>query len=235
LSFSPRDSLSLYDALTKHSNSPSLTPELKKDLASLSPDNFFSEVLINKARAMEYEARLKRTLTAWLEAGLTAEVSAVMTNLTGDLRERITKMEGRALASESCYDNEFIRRHFFSLLLELHARDQLPGIVFSNNDELCVQLVTDTLEKLEDLEAKQLETESESAETKLKIRAKQQTLKALKKNRDKVSGEKKENKEEGGKKKSRNEPVPATMEARHCPLATESIALFCMYLCCLCR
>jgi len=186
LSFSPRDSLSLYDALTKHANSPALTPELKKELASLSPDNFFSELLINKARAMEYEGCLKRALTGWLQAGLTAEVSAVMTALTGDLRERIGKMESKAAVGESCYDNEFIRRHFFSLLLELQARDQLPGIVFSNNDELCVKLVTDTLEKLEELEAKQLETESVSEETKLKIRAKQQTLKALKKNRDKV-------------------------------------------------
>ena len=186
VSFSPRDSLSLYDALMKHAAAPSLTAALKSELASLSPDAYFPDLLINKARAMEYEARLKLTLTSWLEAGLTNEVAAVMSALTGDLRDRIRKMEGLSGLADSCYDVEFIRKHFFSLLLELNARDQLPGIVFSNDPELCVQLVQDTLEKLEDLESKVLEGESVSEDNKAKIRAKAQTLKALKKNRDKI-------------------------------------------------
>jgi hypothetical protein len=186
LSFSPRDSLSLFDALYKHLNSPSLNADLKKDLTSIHPDVFFPELLINKARAMEYEARLKKTLQLWLEAGLVKEVASVMSSLTGDLRDRISKMEGLSGVAESCYDDDFIRKHFFSLLQELNARDQLPGIVFSNNDELCVKLVTDTLERLEELESKVLEQESSNEDTKAKIRAKQSALKQLKKNRDKV-------------------------------------------------
>ena len=102
VSFSPRDSLSLYDALLKHANSPALSAQIKSDLASLSPDVYFPDLLINKAKAMEFEARLKLTLTQWLEAGLTNEIGTVMAALTGDLRDRIKKMEALSGVAD-CY------------------------------------------------------------------------------------------------------------------------------------
>ena len=182
VSFTPRDSLSLYDALNKFAGN--LNDTLKKDLQSLAPDTFFPELLIVKARAMEYEARLKRTLQNWLEAGLHKEVGQVMGALTGDLAQRITTMEGNASVGQSCYDTAFLRKHFFSLLLELYSRDQLPGIVFSNDPELCVKLCIDTVEKLEELESKTLEQESNSEEARAKIKQKAAQLKALKKKRD---------------------------------------------------
>jgi len=183
VSFSPRDSLSLYDALSKHATT--LPDNLKKELQAMSPENYFTELLISKARAMEYEAKLKLMLTGWLRSGLASEVASVMQSLSGDLRDRIARMEQLSVASESCYDNDFIRRHFFSLLLELHARDMLPGIIFSNDPELCVDLVERTLEQLESMENACLERETVSQDAKAKLKQKEAALKALKKRRDK--------------------------------------------------
>ena len=109
MSFSPRDSLSLYDALIKQAGGKvnSLPESIRKELSALHPDSYFSQLLINKASAMEYERKLKGILTTLLSAGLVTEVNAVMTNLTGDLRERIARMEGLTALGRTSYDYGF--------------------------------------------------------------------------------------------------------------------------------
>ena len=76
----------------------------------------------------------------------------------------------------------------------MHARDQLPAIVFSNDSELCNQLVIEMVEKLEDLENKCLDAESSGAD-RAKLKHTAQLRKAAKQKRDQKKTSKQEEEE----------------------------------------
>jgi hypothetical protein len=188
LEFTPRDSLSLYEAALKQSKE--LPAELQVSLQRFNPDVYFSGISIDKQAAMNYEKLLKSELTKWLETGHFAAVQKTVNSLSGDLQDRVVSMENSVEVVDDCYSTDFQRRHLLPLLAEINSADKLPAIVFCLAADLCQQLLVSCLDSLELMQERAREDEKDEESEKQRAKEREKLIKQMKRLRDKQQKDK---------------------------------------------
>lgn len=195
LSFSPSDSLACFDAMFIISRQDGAPAGFVADVNALRPEIFFKDVsYIGKREARAYENKLKATKISWVRGGNKQWFMTVLKQLSNPVMQRMETMQTDA-QGQNCFSKTFMRRHFFSLLLELNTKSQLPAVIFCFDQQLCENFVFDTLNKLEEMEREMLESETSSQDQRAKDKAKKAAMKAARRARDKKQT--KEEKDEG--------------------------------------
>lgn len=199
LSFSPQDSLSLYDAMMQ-SNVPA---QCKQSLDKLKPELYFQSLFMDKPSAIRYEHELKQLITEWLHLGVVDNINmidrvqSIVQSLSVELNDAVNTMEQK-LSIRNCYDSTFIHQHFFNLLLTLHQQQILPAVIFSFDRETMKSLAIGVTEQLERMEEYAKRNEVETADERAKAKEREKKIKAMRRVRDKVSGKKQEEEAQAG-------------------------------------
>ncbi|RYO90005.1 hypothetical protein DL764_008518 [Monosporascus ibericus] len=142
-SFEPRDCLTLWRSMQKHSNKGSEVPE------TLHPENCLPEI-ISKADVVEWERALKQQLGAWMLHSpspfdaVREELGALARNKTESIQS-----QGNPIASPKASRPSEEPSPYFSLVLDLRSSGALPAIVFSFDRMHCESVATDLLDNLE--------------------------------------------------------------------------------------
>jgi ATP-dependent RNA helicase DDX60 len=147
LSLEARDCLRLWRCMDKHK-----TKRYPLD-SSLNPAKALPNV-IKKADILRWETALKHVLRAWM-----ADATSPFASAHRDLSAEIHGLSARKLlatkheCSENCKDREVDGDDLLSttlpLLVDLHAKDALPAIVFNYDRILCEKIAQSVVEELE--------------------------------------------------------------------------------------
>jgi hypothetical protein len=152
LAFSPSDALALYKGMVDY-GTRHLSAALRARLAALDPDIALKDVprqYVDKTAAQAYVQRLKAELSEWVASGYAPAAAAVFEGLSDAVTARIRVTEQAFLAAgQDPYSSDALHRHFFALLLELHAQRRLPGLVFCLDEDVAEKLVLGVLRELE--------------------------------------------------------------------------------------
>ncbi|KAK6337775.1 hypothetical protein TWF696_001255 [Orbilia brochopaga] len=159
LNLEPRDSLELYNYMTKHQ-----TPDFRV-ADTLQPSNFFQGV-VKKVDVVKWEAALKRELEGWMAAA-NSPFDAVMEELMGahgttdassDRARETADDRPISPASDNNEDDEHdndatTRETTLSLLSRLHSKNALPAILFTFDRTMVEKTAETILKQLEAAEA----------------------------------------------------------------------------------
>ncbi|PFH46597.1 hypothetical protein AMATHDRAFT_69528 [Amanita thiersii Skay4041] len=157
LALEAQDTLSLYQALSKHQKL------LECDIQSLEPRRFFAESngrLLAQKDIIRYESALKDTISSVLKSFDPEDNSHVLHSILGQLTDR-----NLASAPDAALNNvpsiEVFLNNLIYLVADLHARDELPAILFSFDRAGCERMLKFLLETLERAEHKWRDTSPE--------------------------------------------------------------------------
>ncbi|RYP47761.1 hypothetical protein DL768_006229 [Monosporascus sp. mg162] len=142
-SFEPRDCLTLWRSMQKHSKKGSEAPK------TLHPENCLPE-MIGKADVVKWERALKQQLGAWMLHS-PSPFDAVREELGGLARNKTgsTQSQGHLIASPKASRSSKRPSPYFSLVLDLRSSGALPAIVFNFDRMRCESIATDLLHNLE--------------------------------------------------------------------------------------
>ncbi|RYP74478.1 hypothetical protein DL771_002952 [Monosporascus sp. 5C6A] len=142
-SLEPRDCLTLWRSMQKHSNKRSEAPE------TLHPENCLPGI-IGKADVFEWERALKQQLGAWMLHSL-SRFDAVREELGGLARNKTgsTQSQGNPIASLKASRSSKRPSPHFSLVLDLRSSGALPAIVFHFDRIHCESIAGDLHDNLE--------------------------------------------------------------------------------------
>jgi len=150
LSFSPKDSLRLYDCCVKEADRKGKV--LLETLRNVNPEKFFDDLVITKRQARDWENELKRIVWSWVEMGeeYAASAKKVLDDLASKPRARIQQMEEAHFArNEDPYSFEFVLDNITNLLIDLEEQDRLPVLVFCLDRAQCEKLLERVVHDLE--------------------------------------------------------------------------------------
>jgi len=150
LSFSPKDSLRLYDCMVREADRTG--KNLLETLRNVTPAKFFDDLVITKRQARVWELELKRIVWSWVEMGEEYAQSAkkVLDDLASKPRARIKQMEEAHFArNEDPYSFEFVLDNITNLLIDLEQQSRLPVLVFCLDRAQCEQLLERVVSDLE--------------------------------------------------------------------------------------
>ncbi|RYP53461.1 hypothetical protein DL769_010517 [Monosporascus sp. CRB-8-3] len=142
-SFEPRDCLTLWRSMQKHSNKRSKPPE------TLHPEKCLPEI-IGKADVVKWERALKQQLGAWMLHS-PSQFDAVREELGGLARNKTgsTQSQGNFIASLKSSRSSERPSPYFSLVFDLRSSGALPAIVFNFDRMRCESIAADLLDNLE--------------------------------------------------------------------------------------
>ncbi|XP_078597365.1 putative ATP-dependent RNA helicase DDX60 isoform X2 [Branchiostoma floridae x Branchiostoma japonicum] len=152
LTLSPRETLQLYDTMTR------VWPE-RDSLKALEADAYRDfatrdQLLITKAQARKYEADLKSELVMWLKEHQEQKVCSVIGVLKSHM-ERQQSTSAKEFDEKHCIDitgKTFLEDQTVDLLNKLKQEDKLPALVFSFDRGLIQKLVHIVDVKLSEME-----------------------------------------------------------------------------------
>lgn len=150
LSFEPRDTLTLFDKMMEKAGG------MDEALCQLKPEwRFKNDVRIARPRAREFELSLQDILVRWAKGSEKQQqwLEAVLTDLQQGLTTATQTAETELGTSIEYGEGEAIGGPFLDLLVSLGASDRLPALVFNFDRFVCVELVEQTVLRLERLEA----------------------------------------------------------------------------------
>lgn len=151
LSLEARDCLMLYESMAKHQTKEHPLPK------SLDPETCLPSV-IKKADVLKWEVELKAVLLKWM-----ADDSSPFEKVHTDLSKNITQHSARrqilatnpdrAHGKERQVDPNELTSMILPALVDLHAKDSLPVIVFNYERLMCEKLAQVVIKELEEQEA----------------------------------------------------------------------------------
>ncbi len=195
--FEPRDSLSLFHALSSvcrqaKDNSP--VKQRSDTLLALDPVKYFSGemIFISKPQSVLYEAAIKKEFENWIANGWKKECVQVLRLLGNDLVLDDSDSEDQKIKLDKeneTHKDEMVNR-LFHLMCALHRQDRLPAVLFNFDRTQCESIAfgfNAILGRAEDsARAEHSKTLAKSA------KVESQKDKVQKRIRDKVLSEKKE-------------------------------------------
>ena len=92
LAFSPKDSLSLYDAMKAAVSTLPASSPLVASLGALDPERYFTSLTINKSDAIEYERAIKNQLSTFIQAKQAPLVASVLSSLSTEVQSRLASL-----------------------------------------------------------------------------------------------------------------------------------------------
>jgi len=182
LSFEPRDSLTLFDKMMEKSGGKD------EGLMQLKPETLFEkEVRIARPFTRQFELKLQDTLVRWATGSeqQKAWLEKVLSDLQQGLTQATTTAENELGTSIEYGEGDAIGGPFLDLLVSLGASDRLPALVFNFDRFVCIELIEQTVHRLERLEA---QYENEHAR---EIEAKQRAIERAQKQAQKEQERKK--------------------------------------------
>lgn len=185
VSFEPRDSLDLYDAMMCEADDAQ-----KESLLALNPDTFpeFQGVRrITRPMSRIYEQKIKQELISWAQSGslLEAKVDAVISRLAANYRETMRETE-RALQKINLKmeSHQYLYAHIVDVIFTLASQDRLPVIIFNYDAEICEKLLELLVERLEKEEFRKSQTADSVRERRQLNKAREQQARKQKLMRD---------------------------------------------------
>ncbi|XP_035676190.1 probable ATP-dependent RNA helicase DDX60 [Branchiostoma floridae] len=209
LTLSPRETLQLYDTMTR------VWPE-RDSLKALEADAYRDfatrdQLLITKAQARKYEADLKSELVMWLKEHQEQKVCSVI----GVLKSHMVRQQSTCAKEFEKYPIDITGRNFLkyeiaALLDKLKQEDKLPALVFSFDRGVIQDLVDEVDVTLSKMEAETLES---MGVTQSSIKKDQSTMRKVEKEKKRVRDkEQKKEQKSSGKNILEAKDVPDSVE-----------------------
>jgi ATP-dependent RNA helicase DDX60 len=160
VSFEPRDSLELFDAMV--ALQAQLPAEKQKSLERLNPDiiSIFQGVRrITRPMTREYEKLVKAELLSWATEGYEQQVDSVLAKLSESYRKTMQETEvALAKVDTRMESQKYLLDHIVDVIFTLASQDRLPVIIFNYDAEICEKLLELLVERLEKEEYKKSQT-----------------------------------------------------------------------------
>eukprot|EP01122_Echinamoeba_exundans_P005175 TRINITY_DN15344_c0_g1_i1.p1 TRINITY_DN15344_c0_g1~~TRINITY_DN15344_c0_g1_i1.p1 ORF type:complete len:1714 (-),score=344.76 TRINITY_DN15344_c0_g1_i1:9-5150(-) len=160
VSFEPRDSLELFDAMMAFQSQ--LPEDKQKSLERLNPDTieiFQGVRRITRPMTRQYEKLIKAELLGWATAGLEQQVDGVLAKLSEAYRKTMQETEvALAKVDTRMESKQYLFDHIVDVIFTLASQDRLPVIVFNYDAEICEKLLELLVERLEKEEFKKSQT-----------------------------------------------------------------------------
>eukprot|EP00471_Norrisiella_sphaerica_P010558 CAMPEP_0184496812 /NCGR_PEP_ID=MMETSP0113_2-20130426/34938_1 /TAXON_ID=91329 /ORGANISM="Norrisiella sphaerica, Strain BC52" /LENGTH=2353 /DNA_ID=CAMNT_0026883619 /DNA_START=27 /DNA_END=7088 /DNA_ORIENTATION=+ len=191
MEFSPKDSMTLYDHMSKAAASSS--GAIAKSLKQLAPEAYFrSSSYIGRDAAHEYGDKVKEAFSTWAQSDPNTETQKqghparnTLERLAAPIREGLTIITDN---QESLSSRNFVMRYALPLFVDLAREDKLPAVAFCLDPNMCEALAKRLVLSLEQLEKDAFNREGGMAEKRRLARMARKATKLVKRMRDKRGG-----------------------------------------------
>lgn len=161
VSFEPRDSLDLFDAMKLLESQLPLA--LQQSLAALNPetlDLFQGVRRLTRPMARQYEALIKTEIERWAKDGHESLVDAALKTLASNYQRTMAETETALAALGTRMESEtYLHNYIVDAIFTLASQERLPVIVFNFDAEVCEKLLQLLVERLEKEEYRKSQTE----------------------------------------------------------------------------